>query len=96
MSAAIDKINESILPANCEADKQLQKIMHLVKTREGENLEVASPWRETFNSLSVDNRNFLYMDNRLVISQNLRASIMSALHYGHPGITEVMVDRKVD
>ena len=25
------------------------------------------------------------MDHRLVIPQNLRASIMSALHYGHPG-----------
>ena len=25
------------------------------------------------------------MDNRLVIPQNLRASIMSALNYGHPG-----------
>ena len=35
MSAAFDKINESILPANNEGDKQLQKIMLLVKIREG-------------------------------------------------------------
>ena len=35
MSEAIYKINEAILPANYEADKQLQKIIALVKTREG-------------------------------------------------------------
>ena len=86
MSEAIDKINEAILPANYEAEKQLQKIIALVKTREGGKISrLPSPWREKFNSLSVDERNFLFLDNRLVIPQNLRASIMSALHYGHPG-----------
>ena len=85
MSAEFDKINEAIRPANYEADKQLQKIIPLVKTREGGKISrLPSPWREKFNSLSVNEKNILYMDHRLVIPQNLRASIMSALHYGQP------------
>ena len=86
MSSGIDKINEATLPASYEADKQLQKIISSVKTREvGKIARLPSPWREKFNALSVNEKNFLYMDHRLVIPQNLRASIMSALHYGHPG-----------
>ena len=38
MSAAIDRINEAFLPANYEADKQLQKIIKLGKTQEGGKL----------------------------------------------------------
>ena len=36
MFTSISKINESFLPANYEADKNLQKVINLVKTREGE------------------------------------------------------------
>ena len=35
MFTSISKINESFLPATYEADKNLQKIINLVKTREG-------------------------------------------------------------
>ena len=34
---------------------------------------------------SLDEREFLYMDNRLVVPQAMRAMIMCSLHYGHPG-----------
>ena len=62
----IDKINESYLPANYEADKMLQKIIHLVKTKEGAEISrLPAPWREKFNSFSIDSRNYLYMDERL-------------------------------
>ena len=82
MSAAIDKINDAFLQANYEADKQLQKILKLVKTWEkgGEISRFTSPWREKFNSLCLDNRNFLYLDNRLVLPSKRRASIVSAIH----------------
>ena len=82
----IDKINESYLPANYEVDKMMQKNIHLVKTMEGAKISrLPAPWREKFNSFSIDSRNYLYMDERLVIPSNLRASIMSSIHYGHPG-----------
>ena len=44
-----------------------------------------SPRRENFQSFSLDEREFLYMDNRLVIPQAMRAMNMCSLHYGHPG-----------
>ena len=86
MSNVIDKINDSYLPANYEADKMLQKVIQLVKTKEGAKISrLPAPWREKFNSFSVDSRNYLYMDERLVIPTNLRTSIMSSIHYGHLG-----------
>ena len=85
-SEVIDKINDSYLPANYEADKMLQKIIQLVKSKEGAKISrLPAPWREKFSSFSVDSRNYLYMDERLVIPTNLRASIMSSIHYEHPG-----------
>ena len=85
-SEVIDKINDSYLPANYEADKMLQKILQLGISKEGAKISrLPAPWREKFCSFSVDSRNYLYMDERLVIPTNLRASIMSCIHYGHPG-----------
>ena len=85
-SEIIDKTNQAYLPGNYEADKVLQKVIQLVKTREGSKTSrLPAPWREKFNALSVDHRNYLYMDQRLVIPANLRSSIVSSIHYGHPG-----------
>ena len=92
MFTTISKIKESVLPANYEADKNLQKVISLVKNREGGKIwRLPSPWREKFTSLSVDQRNFLYMDNRLKRPSNLRAAIMSSLHYGYSG-RDVMLE----
>ena len=79
-SETIDKINQAYLPANYEADKVLQKVIQLVKTREGSKISrLPAPWREKFNAFSVDHRNYLYVDQRLVIPANLCSSIMSSL-----------------
>lgn len=86
MIDSINFINKSFLPANYEADKTLQKVIELVKRREGAKISrLPNPWRERFNAFSVDDQNFLYRDERLVIPSNLRKSILSAVHYGHPG-----------
>ena len=86
MAESIAFINKSFLPANYEADKLLQKVIELVKTREGAKISrLPNPWRERFAAFSVDEKNFLYRDDRLVIPQNLKKSILTAVHYGHPG-----------
>ena len=86
VSEIIEKINEAYLPANYEADKVVQKVIQLVKTREGSKIStLPAPWREKFNAFSVDHRSYLYMDQRLLIPANLRSSIMSSILYGHPG-----------
>ena len=85
-SEIFDKINQAYSPANFEADKVLRKVIQLVKTREGSKISrLPAPWIEKFNAFSVDHRNYLYMDQRLVIPANLRSSIMSSIHYGYPG-----------
>ena len=46
-SEMIDKTNEAYLPANYEADKVLQKVIQLVKTREGSKISrLPAPWTE--------------------------------------------------
>ena len=46
-SEAFDKINASFLPANYEADKKLQKVIQLVKMKEGAQMSrLRAPWRK--------------------------------------------------
>ena len=41
--------------------------------------------RERFNSLSLDEKNLMYIDDRLIIPKILQATIKNSLHWGHPG-----------
>ena len=85
-SNIVDKINDSYLTANYEADKMLQKVILIVKPREGAKISrLPAQWRKTCNSFSANNYNFLYTDERLVIPVSLRSSLMSSIHYGYPG-----------
>ena len=85
-SPSIRIINEKLLPANYAADKAIQRVIALVKNHNKTVISrLPSPWREKFQSFSVNENDFLYMDNRLVIPQSLRPMIMCSLHYGHPG-----------
>ena len=82
----IDKMNNACLPANIDADKMLQKVIQLLKTREGAKISsLPAIWLEKCNTFSVDQRNHLNMDERFVFPVNLRPSIMSSIDYGHPG-----------
>ena len=85
-NCAIKLPNEKLLPANYFADKTKQRVIAIVKNYNKTAVSrLPSPWREKFQSFSTDDRNFLYMDNRLVIPQSMRAKTMCSLHYGHPG-----------
>ena len=69
-----------------ETDEFLQKIINLMKKPDSTKINrLPKPWREKFRSLSLDQHDFLYMDERLVIPKTLRPIIMRSLHYGHPG-----------
>ena len=85
-NSAIKLLNEKLLPANYFSDKTIQPVIAIVKNYNKTAVSrLPSLWREKFQSFSTDDRNFLYMDNRLVIPQSMRAMIMCSLHYGHPG-----------
>ena len=85
-SPSIKQLNGKLLPANYCADKLIQQVIRLVKKYNKTGVtRLPSPWREKLKTFSLDERNFLYTDNRLVILQAMRAMIMCSLHYGHPG-----------
>ena len=85
-SPSIKLLNEKLLPANYVADKLIQRVISLVKTYNKTGVSrLPSPWREKFQTFSIDDKNLLYMDNRLVIPQSMRSMIMCSLPYGHPG-----------
>ena len=74
------------MPANYSADKLIQRVIRFVKNYNKTGVtRLPSPWRETFRAFSLDEREFLYMDNRLIIPQAMGPKIMCSLHYGHPG-----------
>ena len=82
----IKLLNEKLLPANYCADKLIQKVISLVKKYNKTGVtRLPSSWRKKFQSFSLHEKEFLYMDKRLVIPQSMRAMIMCSLHYGHPG-----------
>ena len=85
-SPSIKLLNEKLLPANYNTDKLIRKVIGLVKKYNTTGVtRLPPPWRGKFHSFSLDEKEFLYMDNRLVIPQSMRAMIMCSLHYGHPG-----------
>ena len=74
-----------------DADEFLQKTIKLIKKPDTTKISrLPTPWREKFKNLSLDNNDFLYMDERLVIPKNLRTVITRSLHYGHPGKDSMM------
>ena len=85
-SPSIKQLNEKLLPANYCADKLIQRVIRLVKNYNKTGVtRLPTPWREKVQTFSLDERGFLYTDNRLVIPQAMRAMIMCCQHYGHPG-----------
>ena len=85
-SPSIKALNEKLLPAYYNADKLIQRVIRLLKNYNKTGVtRLPSPWREKFQAFSLDEREFLYMDNHLVIPQAMKPMIMCSLHYGHPG-----------
>ena len=84
-SPSIRLLNEKVLPAYYAADKEIQRVIALVKNYNKTAISrLPSPWRATFQSFSIDKREFLNMDNRLIIPQPLRPMRMYLSHYGNP------------
>ena len=80
------KISQNYVQANYENNRNIQKIIRLIKDK---NLAVISrlppPWRKKFNSFSLDSKNLLYMDQLLVIPKDMRENVLRAIHFGHAG-----------
>ena len=59
-SPSINLINEKLLPANYAADKLIQRVIALVKNHKKTGItRLPAPWREKFQSFSIDSNEFL-------------------------------------
>ena len=86
----IQTLGNHTFASQYEADEILQKIIKLIKPDTTKISRLPTPWREKIKNLRLDNNDFLYMDERLVIPKNLRIIIIRSLHYGHPGKDSMM------
>ena len=69
------KISQVYVKANYENDKNIQKIIRLLKDKNSSVIaRLPPPWREKFSSFSLDSQDLLYMDQRLVIPKDMRKS----------------------
>ena len=79
-------IENYLFAAQYETDEVIRKIVGLLKKPETTKISrFPTPWREKFNCLSLNANDFIYVDERPVITKALRPIIMRSLHYGHPG-----------
>ena len=86
LMAANSRISQVYVQANYEKDKRLQKIIRLIRNRDSSQIaRLPSPWRGKFNSLCLDSNNLLYLDERLVIPEDMRENMLTAIHFGHAG-----------
>ena len=86
IKSSISKIGENILAGTYESDELLQKIVNLNKSPDKRKIEkLPAIWQQKFNELSLDENNFIYLDERLIIPEELQKPIFRSLHWGHPG-----------
>ena len=80
------KIGQNYVQANYENDRNIQKVIRLFKEKNSAVISrLPPPWREKFNSFSLDSQNLLYMDQRLVIPKDMRENVIRSIHFGHTG-----------
>ena len=80
------KISSVYVKAIAENDRTIQKVINLVLNKNTAVIaRLPPPWREKFNSFSVDSNGLLYMDHRFVIPKDMRENMLRAIHFGHAG-----------
>ena len=87
------KISQNYVQANYENDCNIQKIIRLIKDKNPAVISrLPPPWREKFNSFSLDSKNLLYMCQRLLIPKDMRENVLRAIHFGRPGRDAMLRD----
>ena len=62
VNSANKLLNEKLLPANYAADMNIQRVISIQKNYNRTAVSrLPSPWRENFQSFSLDDNNFVYM-----------------------------------
>ena len=86
LKSSIQRIGENILAGTYESDQTLQTVIQLLKQFDTKKFKkLPKVWQNRFKEFSLDENDFIYVDERLVIPEELRQPIFRSLHWGHPG-----------
>ena len=86
LKSSIQRIGENILVGTYEHDPVLQTVISLLKEFNEKKLKkLPKVWQQRFKEFSLDENDFIYVDEKLVIPEELRKPIFRSLHWGHPG-----------
>ena len=86
LKSSIQRIGENILAGTYESDQTLQTVIQLLKQFDTKKFKkLPKVWQNRFKEFSLDENDFIYVDERLVIPEELRRPIFRSLHWGHPG-----------
>ena len=86
LKSSIQRIGENMLAATYDCDPLLQSIITLLQKFDQKKFnKLPKVWQQRYNELRLDENNFIYIDERLVIPEELRRPIFRSLHWGHPG-----------
>ena len=73
LKSSNQRIGENILAGTYEFDQTLESVLKLLKQFDAKQFKkLPKIWRNRFNKLSLYGNNFIYIDERLVIPEELR------------------------
>ena len=86
LKSSIPRIGENMFAATYECYLLLQSIIILLQNYAQKKFNnLPKVWQQRFKDLRLDENNFIYIDERLVMPEELRRPIFRSLHWGHPG-----------
>ena len=72
MKSSIQRIGENILAGTYESDQTLQSVIKLLQQYDEKQFKkLPKIWQNRFSELSLDENNFIYVDERLVIPEEI-------------------------
>ena len=75
-----------MLAATYDCDPLLQSIIALLQNFDQKKFnKLLKVWQQRYKELRLDENNFIYFDERLVIPEELRRPIFRSLQWEHPG-----------
>ena len=86
LKSSIQRIGENMLAAIYDCDPLLQSIIAILQSFDRKKFnKLPKVWQQRYNEIRLDENNFIYIEERLVIPEELRRPIFRSLHWGHPG-----------
>ena len=86
LKSSIQRIGENMLAATYDCDLFLQSIIAPLQNFDQKKFnKLQKICQQRYNELQLDENNFIFIDERLVIPEELRRPLFRSLHWGHPG-----------